>query len=168
MQSYNPFMNRFIRQALTLVVLVGLLLGTLPASTTFASTQTDLIGPAGSGQFGQSVRTLPNGNIVVSDTEYSEGENLRIGAVYLYNGRTGALISTLTGSTGNDGVGLGMMVLPNSSYVVSSPNWSNGAVNDVGAVTWCSGDDGLLGRGYAQQQRAGHNCQQGCLSDLRV
>jgi hypothetical protein len=58
------------------------------------ATQIDITGPTGSGSFGSSVKTLPNGNIVVIDSA--------IGAVYLYNGATGGLISVLKGDSQND------------------------------------------------------------------
>ena len=88
----------------------GQLSTVFPART---STQTDILGPVGSGEFG-SVTVLPNGNIVVVDTGYdAPGPIIDVGAVYLYNGATGALISTLTGSSANDWVGAGgVMVTP--------------------------------------------------------
>ncbi len=38
-----------------------------------------------------------------------------------------------------------MTALSNGNYVVSSPNWSNGAAGDAGAVTWGSGTAGVRG-----------------------
>jgi len=64
-----------------------------------AATQIHLTGPAGSGSFGSSVTTLPNGNVVVSDPSYDSATNPNVGAVYLYSGATGQLISVLTGDT---------------------------------------------------------------------
>src|SRR5579859_1372226 len=75
----------------------------LPAAS--AATQVNLIGPAGSGRFGAQVLALPNGNIVVTDPNFSTASVANVGAVYLYNGRTQALISRLTGSAANDQVG---------------------------------------------------------------
>ena len=80
-------------------------LGIIDPPTTIASTQIDLVGPTGSGQFGTSVTVLPNGNIVVTDPQYTVGTTVHVGAVYLYDGGTGAVISTLTGSTAGDQVG---------------------------------------------------------------
>ena len=71
-----------------------------------ASTQTDIIGPAGSEQFGTTVTVLPNGNFVVTDPFYdATGPVADVGRVYLYNGNTLALINTMTGTAANDGVG---------------------------------------------------------------
>jgi hypothetical protein len=68
------------------------------------------------------------------------------GAVYLYNSQTGALISTLIGSTVGDQVGSdGVTALTNGNYVVRSQNWDNGDVANVGAVTWGNGSTGTSG-----------------------
>jgi hypothetical protein len=113
--------------------------------------QTDILGPAGSSRFGIEVKVLPNGNFVVTDPGYSvPGGAANVGAVYLYDGSTLQLISRLTGSTPNDEVGAGgIVVLSNGNYVVSSASWDNqvGPAANAGAVTWCSattGCDGLV------------------------
>ena len=111
-----------------------------------SATQTDIAGPVGSGQFGATVTALPNGNFVVADTLYDEGGANDIGAVYLYDGTTLAIISTLKGSTLNDNVGSGgITVLTNGNFVVRSQNWDNGLAADAGAVTWCSATTGCNG-----------------------
>lgn len=111
-----------------------------------AATQTDIQGPAGSGQFGYAVTFLPNGNWVVSDPYYDEGDVVDVGAVYLYDGSTNALISTLTGSTISDTIGSnGIQVLPNGKFLVLSPHWSNGYSKDAGAATLCSIETGCNG-----------------------
>ena len=69
-------------------------------------------------------------------TIYDAGPIADVGAVYLYDGATGALISALTGSTAGDQVGTWVDLLTNGNYVVSSPYWDNAAVIDAGAVTW--------------------------------
>jgi hypothetical protein len=106
----------------------------------------DLIGPAGSNGFGM-VTVLPNGNLVVIDSGYSApGPIAGVGAVYLYNGATGALISKLTGSMASDQIGSdGVTVLSNGNYVVGSRLWNNGVVTDAGALTWGSGTSGVTG-----------------------
>ncbi len=102
-------------------------------------------GPAGSGYFG-SVTVLPNGNFVVIDYLYDDGALQDVGAVYLYNGATKALISTLKGSTANDMVGSGRAtILSNGNFVVVSHNWHNGAAAEAGAVTWINATTGLSG-----------------------
>jgi hypothetical protein len=131
------------------LVVVGLVIGTM--QPVVAATQIDIVGPAGSGAFGTSVTVLPNGNIVVTDPFYDDGATEDVGAVYLYNGETGALISTLTGSTAGDRVGSDaygnprVTVLSNGNYVVGSPAWHNGAAAEAGAVTWGDGTTGVSG-----------------------
>lgn len=103
-------------------------------------------GPSGSGEFGRSVTVLPNGNIVVTDPGLDiPGPVSNVGAVYLYQ-PTGGLIATLRGSSANDQVGSGgVVVLADGNFVVSSPQWDAGSVVDVGAVTRVSGSTGLNG-----------------------
>jgi len=147
---------------LPLCVLAGLLLGVLPAR----AAQTDIPGPPGSGKFGATVTYLPNGNFVVTDPEFSlttPTAVATVGAVYLYNGATLALISTLTGSTEGDAVGEGgITVLSNGNYVVRSPGWngSRGAVTWGSATTGVSGtvsaDNSLVGVGGAPPDRIGY------------
>ena len=104
---------------------------------------TNIIGPAGSVAFGTYVTVLPNGNFVVVDPSFTQSSNTNLGAVYLYNGATKTLISTLIGSHPNDFVGNnGVTVLQDGNFLVKSPNWKNGAAANAGAVTWCSAVSG--------------------------
>ena len=99
-----------------------------------AAAQTiNITGPVGSGQFGTTVTVLTNGNYVVTDRFYDEGAVADVGAVYLYNGSTHALISTLKGTTASDQIGSGgITALTNGNYVVISPAWDNGAATNAG------------------------------------
>ncbi len=96
-----------------------------------------LVNPAASGTFGTSVLVLANGNIVVTDPNVS---NLQ-GSVYLFNGQTGALISTLKGGTPGDGFAPTLTALPDGNFVIAAPTWDGG----LGAVTWASGTNGVTG-----------------------
>ncbi|HEX8265905.1 MAG TPA: carboxypeptidase regulatory-like domain-containing protein [Pyrinomonadaceae bacterium] len=102
------------------------------------ATQNDLVGPAGTERFGAMTVVLPNGNLVVTDPFYDITVPFPVedaGAVFLYNGGSGALISALTGDEHSDQVGSGgVTLLANGKFVVSSPNWSNFR----GAATVCS------------------------------
>ena len=130
-----------------LTCLTGVFLATmLIAASVNPAAQTDIAGPPGSGRFGSSVAVLPNGNIIISDPYYDAGSTIDVGAVYLYDGGTLKLISTLTGSAAGDMVGKwGVWVLSNGNFVVSSQEWNNGAAEKAGAVTWCSGTSGCNG-----------------------
>jgi hypothetical protein len=103
-------------------------------------------GPAGSEDFGsEDVLVLSNGNYVVTDPDFNAGSIEDVGAVYLFDGVTDRLISTLKGSTELDGVGSGgVFEVGTSDVVVVSPSWDNNGVGD-GAVTWIDGSTGLNG-----------------------
>ncbi|MCU0448539.1 MAG: hypothetical protein MUC97_01680 [Bernardetiaceae bacterium] len=47
-----------------------------------SATAQDIPGPPGSGAFGATVTTLPNGNFVVCDSNYDLGAVSDVGAVY--------------------------------------------------------------------------------------
>jgi hypothetical protein len=115
-------------------------------SSSAIAAQVDITAPPGSGSFGSRVAVLPNGNIVVTDPYYTEpGGPWHVGAVHLYSPEV-ALISTLTGSSANDNVGGGQVViLDNGNFVVSTPNWSVGEAKAAGAVTWIDGSAGMSG-----------------------
>jgi filamentous hemagglutinin family protein len=116
-------------------------------ATAGAYAQYQLIDPdpsSGDG-FGGAVTKLSNGNYVVVAMNDSLAATSS-GAVYLFNGSTGALISTLTGSQANDQVGSnGITALANGNFVVDSPFWANGTAFSAGAVTWGSGTTGVAG-----------------------
>jgi hypothetical protein len=118
-----------------------------PGPPSSAATQVDITGPDGSTQFGYDVVVLTNGNIVVTDPFWeSPSFSSNVGAVYLYNGATGALISTLTGTFAGDRVGLGGVdALSNGNFVVKSDEWNRPGVADAGAITFCNGVTGCNG-----------------------
>ncbi len=131
---------RSVGAVLVLAIACASFFTVLPDAT---AAQVNLDGPAGSGLFGTNVTSLPNGNFVVTDPGYdAPGPIVNVGAVYLYDGVTLAIISSLTGSTANDAVGNGgVMVLSNGNFVVSSTSWNASR----GAVTWCSATAGVNG-----------------------
>jgi hypothetical protein len=107
----------------------------------------DIPAPPGSGLFPQGVTVLPNGNIVAQDIHFSLSTPTPVsgvGAVHLFNGTDLSLISTLTGSTASDNVGISVTVLTNGNFVVGSRGWKNGGIS-VGAATWCNGTTGCNG-----------------------
>ncbi|HJU38402.1 MAG TPA: hypothetical protein VJ724_02440, partial [Tahibacter sp.] len=113
---------------------------TLAASAAHAA-QTTIDGPPGSVAFGTRVLTLPNGNVVVTDPDANGGA----GAVHLYT-PAGVRVSTLTGTNPTDKVGSGGVAgVGDGHFVVSSPDWNNGAATRAGAATWINGTTGLSG-----------------------
>jgi hypothetical protein len=116
--------------------------------------QFDLLDPhlTATGGFGSEVFVLDSGNVVVSNpTDDFGGPNA--GAVYLFDGLSGALISSLVGSHPGDLVGGGVQYYPqspgysdvtllsNGNYLVESPYWNG----NRGAVTWGNGVTGVSG-----------------------
>ena len=114
--------------------------------------------PEAGNQFGETFATLTNGNVVITAPNDDAGggsaaSSTGAGAVYLYNGQTGGLISKLTGSHAGDQLGgsssfstggataIGVTVLTNGNFVIDSPKW-NGS---LGAVTWGNGTSGVTG-----------------------
>jgi hypothetical protein len=128
------------------VSIVCILFLWLGSSDSLMAAQTDIAGPAGSGLFGLYVTVLPNGNFVVTDPYFDlPGPVTDVGAAYLYDGATLALISSIRGSTANDRVGDGgVVVLANGNFVVRSAYWNNGAASQAGAVTWGSALNGFI------------------------
>ena len=139
----NSFISLPARLARCQPGLALLLLLLLPA---LASAQTILTGPTGSGTFGANVTVLTNGNYVVTDPTFTLNGVPSVGAVYLYNGTTNALLSTLTGSQADDQVGSGgVTALTNGNYLAISSYWANGSATRAGAVTWGNGSTGITG-----------------------
>jgi len=105
--------------------------------------------PSPGNGFGNSQVTLDNGNVVVT-APYDDAGGVDAGAVYLFNGSTGAVISTLRGSSANDRVGSGGIFVLNNpngadNFLVRSSQWDNGTAVDAGALTWGSGVTGVSG-----------------------
>ncbi|MFK7917040.1 MAG: hypothetical protein AB8G14_03090 [Ilumatobacter sp.] len=126
----------------TTLAATTLALGAAPAAPVAAITpdvtQVDITPPPGSGdEFGVNVTILSNGNYVIADEEFSTPSVDEVGAVYLYDGRTDELISTLTGAQEEDRVGRhGADDLGNGFFVVSSGDWNHpDGTERIGAVT---------------------------------
>ncbi len=113
---------------------------------------------------------LSNGNYVVSSPDWTNGAAAGAGAVTWGSGTAGvsgpvSAANSLVGSTANDGVGggegSGVTALSNGNYVVSSPNWNNGAAASAGAVTWGSGTAGVSGPVSAANSLVGSTANDG-------
>ncbi|MFM2059751.1 MAG: hypothetical protein RLY71_4136, partial [Pseudomonadota bacterium] len=97
-----------------------------------------------------SVTEVGGGHLVVASPNDNFG-GAGAGAVYLYNGSSGALVSALFGSTAGDHVGAGstgsngVTRLASGNFVVASPGWSNAGQARAGAVTWVDATRGSSG-----------------------
>ena len=120
--------------------------GTTGVSGTISAANS-LVGTTANDKVGLSVKTLANGNYVV--TSYNWNNNA--GAVTWGSGASGvsgavSAVNSLVGSTSGDQVGSGGIVeLTNGNYVVRSGSWSNGSAQYAGAATWGSGITGVSG-----------------------
>ena len=100
------------------------------------------------------ITALANGNYVVASPDFSTpgSAGVLVGAVTWCSGTTGCVpgrvkaTDSLVGASISDRVGSGgVTALPDGNYVVSSPNWNSGAVEDAGAVTLCVGTAPTVG-----------------------
>jgi filamentous hemagglutinin family protein len=116
------------------------------------SAANSLIGTAANDRVGSGgVVALTNGNYVVTTYLWDNGSIVDAGAVTWVNGATGLIGSisasnSLVGTTANVQVGsTGVTALTNGNYVVTSSNWGNGLVANLGAITWGNGATGIAG-----------------------
>jgi Repeat of unknown function (DUF5650) len=119
--------------------------GPVTASNSLVGTTAlDLVGIGG-------VYALSNGNYVVDSYGWINAGAARAGAITWADGTVGIVgavssANSLVGVQANDRVGLGFITpLSNGNYVVSSPNWANGAATQAGALTWASGTAAITG-----------------------
>ncbi len=123
---------------------------------------------ADTGAFGNSAPiTLASGNVAIADIsdDFSAAD---AGALYLFNGTTGALISTLLGSTTGDFTSNSLVALTNGNFVSANTSWDNGGTANVGAVTWCSGTTGCSGAISATNSLIGSTASDGIGANATV
>ena len=120
------------------------------SNSLIGGTQNDSVG----GGFLGGVIALTNGNYIVISESWDNGSIVNAGAVTWGNGNGGTVgavssSNSLVGGTTEDEVGSdfygGVTTLTNGNYIVSTPQWDNGGVTDVGAVTWGNGSGGTVG-----------------------
>jgi Repeat of unknown function (DUF5650) len=124
------------------------------ASSGLVAATNSMIGNAINDQLGNPQPVLlSNGNYVVPCSRCDINGITDTGAVRWMDGNaptTGTLnaANSLFGTHANDWVGgevSAVVALSNGNYVVRSPYWDNGAVSDVGAVTFGNGSSGTVG-----------------------
>lgn len=96
---------------------------------------------------------LSSRNYVVFSPNWTDSTSRnQMGAVTWgdHNGSTVGVVSasnSIVGSQSNDYVGGGFIrFLRNGNYVIRSQNWANRGATMAGAVTWCNGRGGTVGR----------------------
>ncbi len=114
------------------------------------STANSLVGSATDDLASAHVTALTNGHFVVSSPGWDNGSVTDAGAITWGSG-TGGTVGTisaansLVGSTTKDALASTVTALTNGNFVVALPNWDNGLVAEVGAVTWGNGLGGSVG-----------------------
>ena len=116
------------------------------------------------------VIALPNGHYVILSPRYWDDR----GAITWGNGSDDGprtvgnpdpTTNTLEGNGADDMIGSGgVTVLGNSNYVVSSPYWHNGALEDAGAFTWGDGTEAIAGWVDASNSIVGSTADDSLLS----
>ncbi len=119
-------------------------------TTGIVSAANSLVGSTDYDYLGRKVVVLPNGNYVVTSVDWDNGAVVDAGSVTWGSGTTGvtgvvSAANSLVGSTLTDWVGSDIETLSNGNYVVLSPDWDNGAVENAGAATWGNGSTGIVG-----------------------
>ncbi len=104
-----------------------------------------LTGTRGGDYVATDVLPLSNGHYVVQSYLWDSAAAPNVGAVTWADGTVPTVgvvsaINSLTGTQDGDRIGYLAAALTNGHYVIASPLWNDGAIADVGAVTWCSGD----------------------------
>lgn len=130
------------------------------AATTAADglvvTRKDLLGPDGTRLFGSSVTVLSSGNYVVYDPAWGSDGVDNVGAVFVYDGETDQLLSTLTGKSVNDTHHSHIVPLGNGNFLFVTPYFDHQGVTDVGAVTWVDGSESALRTISVEGSLVGH------------
>jgi hypothetical protein len=101
------------------------------------------------------VTPLSDGNYVVASGQWTNGTGAPVCAVTWVDG--GASISGIISSANSfiSGIGASSVPLENGNYVVSSPNWNNGAATRAGAATLASDTSSLIGQPSAGNSLVG-------------
>jgi hypothetical protein len=120
----------------------------LPANSLVGTSPQDRISASG-------LIELEGGSYIVSSPDWRNGSAQGAGAVTQCSsgGTTTGQVSpsnSLVGSLPGDAVGTvgfssGVMLLGNGNYIVRSPRWDHGSKADAGALTWCDGNDPVVG-----------------------
>jgi hypothetical protein len=126
--------------------------GVVSASNSLVGTTAgDAVGTSGGQGVNTGVTLLTNGNYVVTSRFWDNAGVENASAVTFGSGATGVSgpvspANSLVGSAAFDYVGSARVTpLPNGNYLVASPAWDNGAVQDAGAVTFGAGTTGAAG-----------------------
>lgn len=124
------------------------------------STAGDKVGYSG-------VNLLTNGNFIVRSVYTTVGANANSGSVTLVDGTTGAIISTLTGTSVGYQLGWsGVTLLSNSNYVVRQEWAAEGGISNSGSAFLVNGTTGAVIGSY-HGDTASDQFASGSITDLK-
>jgi filamentous hemagglutinin family protein len=130
--------------------------GTISAANSLVGTQAnDSVG-------GNGIATLSNGNYVVNSSNWANGTTTKAGASTWSRGTSGIVgtidsSNSLVGSKPNDSVGVAVLTVNATNYVVRSAFWGNGTGTNAGAMTWAASTSGVSGTLSADNSLIGLN-----------
>lgn len=109
--------------------------------------------------FGQNLQRFLNDTRILIRKPNDDLGGANAGAVYLFDGVTGALLSHLRGGTAGDQIGGDYqdLIFGGTKLALLSPNWTNGGAANAGAVTWYDASVGLSGLVSASNSLVGSN-----------
>ncbi len=118
--------------------------------TGVVSATNSLVGSSAGSFVGFAVIALSDGDYVVRSPNWNNGSAQNVGAATFGSGTTGitgvvSATNSLVGSSVDDFIGFNIVALTNGNYVVGSPDWRNGGVDNVGAATFGNGTSGISG-----------------------
>jgi len=125
----------------------------LSPATGIISASNSLVGSTSYDSVGYVV-ALRNGNYVVASPFWDNGDIVNAGAVTWGDGMQGvagtispqnSLVGTSPYDALGNGGGIGITPLTDGNYVIASPGWNSGGVEDVGAATWADGTAPIAG-----------------------
>ena len=124
--------------------------GPISSRTSLVGVDKDFVGAIPNSSHAR-ITALTDGNYTVSSpfwgggkgaVTWCQGGRAAVGSVSQYNSWIG--VASQSASTGGDYVGLdngqnGVAALAGGNYLIASPLWNNGALKNVGAITWVIG-----------------------------
>ena len=119
-----------------------------PRTIGVVSPGNSLVGSTPGDGVGTAIEPLDvSGNYVVVSQDWDNGGSTDAGAATWGNGSGGTVgpvtpANSLVGTHADDSVASNVRELTNGNYVVTTPTWDNGSVQDAGAVTWVAGATG--------------------------
>ncbi len=121
-------------------------------TTGIVSSTNSLVGSTAGDQIGGGHTAINDGKFFAGNGLWDRGSISNAGTITFGNSQIGlngvvSSSNSLVGSSANDFVGGNstFSILNNGNYVISSPTWNNGSINDAGAITYVNGNSAATG-----------------------